>query len=104
MPGIISTSRSAQATTIHVQGRFNFEMYAQFRAAYREDTQNGHDNRHFIVDLAGAEYIDSAALGMLIMLREETDTRKTNVEIVNACPEIREILTTANFNRLFKVM
>ncbi|MEO5333951.1 MAG: STAS domain-containing protein [Magnetococcus sp. YQC-5] len=59
--------------------------------------------RRFVVDLAGAEFIDSSALGMLLLLREMTDATGADVEIVNTRPEVLKILHTAKFEQLFKI-
>lgn len=104
MAGTISATRTDQETTISIKGRFNFEMYSQFRATYNDDIKDKSLIRRFIIDLAGTEYIDSSALGLLLMLRGETDDNgKTMVEIVNAQPEVLMVLKVANFHRLFKI-
>lgn len=103
MSGNISVERTDQETTINIKGRFNFEMHSQFRTAYQEDTSKGKKGRKFVIDLSGTEYIDSSALGMLLLLREEAGTNESDIEIVNAKPEIKKILETANFQRLFKI-
>ncbi|MEO5335082.1 MAG: STAS domain-containing protein [Magnetococcus sp. YQC-5] len=103
MPATLSVARTGQETTINIKGRFCYDMHTLFREAYLEETKDKRTNRRFVVDLAGTEYIDSSALGMLLLLREETDTNDANVEIVNARPEVLKILTTANFDRLFKI-
>lgn len=103
MSGTISVTREDTETVISIKGRFNFEMHSQFRAAYQEDTNSGKKGRRFVIDLAGTEYIDSSALGMLLLLREEAGTNESDIEITNARPEIQKILETANFQRLFKI-
>lgn len=104
MSGTITVQRSDAETLISIKGRFNFEMHSQFRTAYQTETEGGSKRgRKFIIDLAGTEYIDSSALGMLLLLREEAGGNEANIEIVNTRPEIRKILETANFQRLFKI-
>ena len=103
MSGTISVVRGEQETAISIKGRFNFEMHSQFRAAYQEETADSNRGRRFVIDLTGTEYIDSSALGMLLLLREEAGTNDADIEITNARPEIRKILETANFQRLFKI-
>lgn len=103
MSGTISVSRDDNETVINIKGRFNFEMHSQFRAAYQGDTSGGAKGRRFVINLTGTEYIDSSALGMLLLLREEAGTNESDIEITNARPEIRKILETANFQRLFKI-
>ncbi|MBF0371286.1 MAG: STAS domain-containing protein [Magnetococcales bacterium] len=104
MSGTISVNRGDSETVISIKGRFNFEMHSQFRSAYQEETEGGAKGRKFVIDLTGTEYIDSSALGMLLLLREEAGTNEANIEITNARPEIRKILETANFQRLFKIL
>ena len=103
MSGTISLARTDQEITISIKGRFNFEMHYQFRSAYQEETVDKSRTRRFVIDLTGTEYIDSSALGMLLLLREEAGTTDSDIEIANARPEIRKILETANFQRLFKI-
>ena len=103
MSGTISVTRGEQRTSISIKGRFNFEMHSQLRAAYKEDASGTNKVRRFVIDLAGTEYMDSSALGMLLLLREETGANNADIEITNARLEIRKILETANFQRLFKV-
>ena len=102
MSGTISVKSDEQETVISIKGRFNFEMHSQFRTAYQQDGDDA--QKKFIIDLGGTEYIDSSALGMLLLLREEAGANESNIEIINARPEIRKILETANFQRLFKIV
>ena len=103
MAGTITVTREEKETLINIKGRFNFEMHSQFRSAYQHGTGKGNKGKRFVIDLAGTEYIDSSALGMLLLLREEAGTNESDIEISNARPEIRKILETANFQRLFKI-
>jgi anti-anti-sigma factor len=106
MSGTITVNQTSDhETTISIKGRFNFEMHSQFRTAYQSEIDASSSTRKkFMIDLAGTEYIDSSALGMLLLLREEAGANEANIEIVNARPEIRKILETANFQRLFKIV
>lgn len=102
MSGTVTVNRGDEETVISIKGRFNFELHSQFRAAYQGELQ-GSNKPKFVLDLAGTEYIDSSALGMLLLLREEVGGNESDIKIVNTRPEIRKILETANFQRLFKV-
>ncbi|MBF0125415.1 MAG: STAS domain-containing protein [Magnetococcales bacterium] len=105
MSGTITVNRNDKEVSISIKGRFNFEMHSQFRTAYQSEIDPAaRSNRKFIIDLSGTEYIDSSALGMLLLLREEAGANEANIEIVNTRPEIRKILETANFQRLFKII
>ncbi len=64
----VRTSSLGSCLTIHVEGRFDFNCHQQFRRAYEGAAAGSYTE--YVVDLRGTEYIDSAALGMLLVLRE----------------------------------
>ncbi len=104
MAGTISVVRTDHEVTINVKGRFTFELYDQFRDAYRQNTTDTSKKLRFVVDMAGTEYIDSSALGVLLLLREECGCLDNDdVTLTNVRPEIRNILETANFQRIFTI-
>ena len=93
-------SSDGRQVTIKIFGRFDFSQHQAFRQAY--DKANNAVNT-FIVDMSGTEYIDSSALGMLLLLRDKVGDKKESVKIVNARSEVKKILQIANFDRLFAV-
>ena len=98
MPLQVAESEQGKTLTLSVEGRFDFGMYDAFRNAYTRSSAS-----HFVVDLARTEYLDSSALGLLVLLREHAGGDDASVEIINCTSEIRRILTIANFHRLFAV-
>ena len=48
-------------------------------------------------------YLDSSALGMLLLLRDHAGGDQAEVEIVNCSPDVKKILTISNFDQLFKI-
>jgi anti-anti-sigma factor len=85
--------------TIAVTGRFEFQLYDDFRESYAETAGIG---VAYKVDLADTEYLDSSALGMLLLLREHAGGAAADIEIIQASPEVRRILDVANFGKLFR--
>ncbi|ROR35154.1 STAS domain-containing protein [Inmirania thermothiophila] len=100
MPLTSSVSEDGKVVTIAVSGRFDFNLHREFREAYEQAPAEG---VRYVVDLAGTEYIDSSALGMLLLLRERAGGDQADVEIRNCSPEIKRILTISNFHHLFKI-
>lgn len=100
MPIISETSPDGARITIGVIGQFNFGVYQEFRAAYKPAARPGVEVE---VNLEGTEYVDSAALGMLLLLREQLGNDGSRIRITNCRPEIRKILSIANFERLFEI-
>jgi anti-anti-sigma factor len=98
----IRSERSAdgQALTIAVAGRFDFSAHKDFRKSYEE--VDG-DPRRYTVDLRDATYLDSSALGMLLLLRDHAGGDAAEVHIVNCNSDVRKILTISNFEQLFDI-
>lgn len=97
----ITVNRSAGRATIRISGRLNFEMHSDFRTAIRDSLAGETPVGRVVVDLSNTEYVDSSGLGMLLLLRYEAQTRGVPVELGIMSPEIRRILETANFQRMF---
>ena len=89
-----------QKLTIAIEGRFDFSAHKEFRDSYQ--CAEG-DPRQYQVDMASADYIDSSALGMLLLLRDHAGGDQADVEIVNCNADVRKILTISNFDQLFTI-
>ncbi len=99
--GINTTvSDGGDKVTIAVAGKFDFQLYDEFRASYAETAGSGVE---YVVDLSDTDYLDSSALGMLLLLREHAGGEASRIEIRQASPEVRKILDVANFGKLFKI-
>lgn len=96
----MTVSDDGNKVTISVAGKFDFQLYDEFRASYADTAGQGID---YVVDLSGTDYLDSSALGMLLLLREHAGGEASNIEITQASPEVRKILDVANFGKLFKL-
>jgi len=97
----VSTTASSdeKEVTIHVTGRFDFSTHRDFVMAYKGYPKG---EVYFIVDLKGADYMDSSAMGMLLQLREYGKSDK-DVRLINGNDGILEILRIANFDKLFTI-
>ena len=93
-------SENGKTVTIAVSGKFDFQLYDEFRSSY-VDTQGA--GIQYMVDLSGTDYLDSSALGMLLLLREHAGGEGSKIDIVNASPDVKKILDVANFGKLFEI-
>ena len=84
---------------IKITGRFDFSSQLTFREALKQAPE-GFD---VTVDLQDTSYLDSAALGMLLVLREQAIKRGVRVVLTNCHGQAREVLELANFGRLFRI-
>lgn len=86
--------------TIKVKGRFDFGQHQEFREAYdRKLTRPV----LVVVDLREATYLDSSALGMLLMLRDYIGGDESQIRVVNTNSDVRKILAISNFDKLFDI-
>lgn len=97
---LASGSPDGRELTIKVKGRFDFSAHQEFRSAYEQAPSN---MDAFIVDLRDATYLDSSALGMLLLLRDHAGGDRSHVRIVNCNPDVKKILTISNFEQLFTI-
>lgn len=84
--------------TIRVSGRFDFGVHNEFREATKRIVTGVTKAE---IDLANTEYMDSSALGMLLVLRDHISGGREAIQIKNARSDVRKILEIANFDRLF---
>ena len=89
-----------QALVISVSGRFDFSAHQEFRDAY--ETSEAQPDA-YKVDMREATYLDSSALGMLLLLRDHAGGDNSAIEIVNCNPDVKKILTISNFEQLFTI-
>jgi len=98
MPISIKNLDDGNELVITIDGRFDFGLQNQFRESYE-----GSKAKSIVIDLAGADYIDSSALGMLLMMREHTGGDANSIVLKNCSQDIKTILSIANFQSLFKI-
>ncbi len=89
---------SGQALHISLIGRFDISMYTQFGACYKDHLGNV---SQIIIDMDELEYLDSSALGMLLMLRERAGGASAKIQLINISPAVGKILSTVKFDKLF---
>ena len=96
----VEMSESESQLTITVSGRFDFSLHQEFREAYAELE---HKPQRYRIDMRDANYLDSSALGMLLILRDYAGGDQAEVEILNCNGDVRKILTISNFEQLFTI-
>ncbi|MDH5766097.1 MAG: STAS domain-containing protein [Gammaproteobacteria bacterium] len=85
---------------LKVSGRFDFSIHNEFRNSYKDV---GLKNVEYVIDMINTEYLDSSALGMMLLLKEYAEESGSNVVISNANQEILEILKIASFDKIFTI-
>ena len=93
-------SLDGKTLTIAIKGRFDFGSHQAFRDAYERFYKVP---QVYIVDLKETTYMDSSALGMLLLLRDHAGGDNSEVRIINSSPDVRKILAISNFDKLFDI-
>ncbi len=91
-------SEDGKQVNITVTGRFDFNDHQDFRSAYEK---TGGKGTTYIVDMVDTEYLDSSALGMLLLMREFAGGDQAKILLKNCQPSVKQILKVANFAKLF---
>lgn len=87
---------------IAMAGRFDFNSHRLFRDAYQQILDN-QAIKEMEIDLGAVDYLDSSALGMLLLLREKTVAANKTMALTNCRGVVQQVLEVANFNKLFTI-
>lgn len=93
---------SGNQVTIRLTGRFDFGIHREFREAVKCAMQNP-SVREIQIDLGAVDYMDSAALGMLLLSLENAKAVGKTITLANARGTVKEVLEIANFAKLFVI-
>lgn len=94
--------KDAAKATIKLDGRFDFNTHREFRGAYEPLVANT-VIRSVVVDFSGVDYLDSSALGMLLMLRDKMGGAGKEVALTGVTGNVKQVLGIANFGKLFQI-
>lgn len=91
---------NGDVVTITIDGIFDVSVYELFKEAC---AANLSDTAQFVIDMDKTTYMDSSALGMLLLLREKTQGDKDRVKLINVDENVLSILEVAQFQQLFNI-
>jgi len=94
----VRLNASTNELLVKIAGRFDFSLHQDFRKLSESQANNV---KAISIDLSRTDYIDSSALGMLLILRDKVGDNKSAIKIINAKPDVKKILEIANFDKLF---
>ncbi|MDX8399357.1 MAG: STAS domain-containing protein [Gallionellaceae bacterium] len=93
---------SNNTLTITISGHFAFHAHREFKSAYKNYLSDPKID-HIIINLAGIEYLDSSALGMLLVLRELAEASKKSLTLSKPSPLTERTFDIANFDKMFTI-
>jgi len=93
-------STDGKQFVISIDERFDFSSHQQFRDAYSNVTTK---SLTYILDLRKTEYMDSSALGMILLLKDHVQLYAGQLIISKPSDTVRKILEIAQFQRLMTI-
>lgn len=96
------TTHQGTTSIIHISGRFVFDGHRDFRAAYEEALGRA-ETKHIQLDLGEVEYLDSSALGMMLLMKDRGDAAGKKIQIRGASDFAYKLLVTTNFHKIFDI-
>ena len=85
---------------ISVSERFDFSLHQQFRDAYSKCLEQ---NFSYILGLSHTDYMDSSALGMILLLKDHVELHASKLIIRKPSETVNKILEIAQFHRLMTI-
>ena len=98
----ISVQTRDGVARILMSGRFDFQVHREFKDAYTALLANA-GLREIEVEMSKVDYLDSSALGMLILLNERAKEAKKTIVLLNASAVVAQVLDVANFSKIFNI-
>lgn len=93
---------TANSVTLRPASRFDFNSFREFRSGYERALET-EGTKLLIVDMQDVQYIDSAALGILLLMRDRATSANCAVELHNLRGVAKEVLEIANFQKIFTI-
>lgn len=96
-----SVRPAADAIEVFLSGRFEFTDHERFRDVAALVASNS--GKRFILDLSGLDFIDSAGLGMLLILQEEAERGGMTLSARRAKGDVRRSIELARIDEIVKI-
>lgn len=97
----IGTKSTSNKFAIALTGSFDFNSHRDIRKAGEDALKS--DHRIIEIDLGNVEYLDSSALGMLLLLREKARAANKEVTLSSCQGFVLQVLNVVNFDKLFAI-
>lgn len=98
----VSSERMGERVCLHLSGSFDFDSNVGFRNAWRPWLKED-EVGCLALDFSEVPCIDSSALGMLLLLRQQAGFAGKRVVLSHCGPDLQKILSIAHFDSLFSI-
>lgn len=87
--------------TIRLPNRFDYSFHRRFGELYAPLVDNS-PCKEIVLDFTQVEYLDSSALGMMVLLQKKSAAHAKRVKIKGAKGATEDILKMANMQKIFE--
>ncbi len=93
----------SEIETLRLPTSFDYSFHRQFSEQYTAMLENG-ACREILLDFSQVEYLDSSALGMMVLLQKRAAAQQIQVRVKGARGATEEILKMANMQKIFEFL
>jgi len=97
----IDTSTKGDAVLVTLAGRFEFGTRQDYKQVIAQIVQDGY--LRLVLDLEQVTFLDSSALGLLLLTDQKFKLKQGTVGLVNPTGYVRQVLELANLPRVIPV-
>lgn len=97
MTVLVRVTNAGNSVLIAVSGRFDIHNHREFKNSYQKEKPGA----TYTIDLSKTEYMDSSALGMLLLLRSFAGNDAANIIISGSSEAFKKYFSVTNFDSLF---
>ena len=98
----ITVEKKDGTARLILNGRFDFSSHREFRNACDEALQTP-EIKGIEADFSRVDYLDSSALGMLLLVKEKATSANKSLALANCRGVVQQVLDVANFHKLFTI-
>lgn len=95
-----SFDSTKQTLNIQVEDQFDFSKHQDFKDTYVQHADKG---TQYVIDLSRTSYMDSSALGMILLLREHANRCEGSLAITKPSDSVYRVLEIAQFPKLIEI-
>lgn len=98
----INVSAIGNTAIMYLSGHFSFGAHREFKAAYKNQLENSKIG-NIVIDLSGVKYLDSSALGMLLLLRDHVQAASKSLTLSRPSQIAEQTFDIAGFHKMFTI-
>jgi anti-anti-sigma factor len=98
----VNINSTTERIVIRLRGRFDFSAHRSFSDGMEQALTA--PSRDIQVDLADVDYIDSSALGTLLVAQDRAKAAGKSISLARAKGTVQQVLEIANFHKRFTIV